>query len=459
MSPTRYVNMPAPFPHQREILMNPCRFKTADLGRQAGKTLVGGMAALYGHGPISSSGVPLYRGALFDGVIQWTSKDFPNTNKIWKELNQYLSVWGGDLDVSKQEKCITFPGGGQIFIRSGHDPDSLRGPTITGAVNDELAFWHEDSLETLRPALGVHEGWEMNLSTPDGFNWFFDEWRKGAEWRIPNHASWHWASSINPAFTREEFERLRASTNPNVFAREYLAEFSVTDGSIFRRDWFKGFTQDEAWLYPEIGEKVAKSSLQTFMTADFALTKKTYSDHTAIAVVSVAPDKRIFIRDLLRVKVTRAELVPMCLRLQERWEAAFLYCESSGELANLNQEMRQAGIRIRERKIHQKIDGKKGEDKVTRAYEASKAVELSRVFFLHNKQQNGSSAQAKWVGDLIAECCAFTGEDGRPDDMVDALSLSVLGVAFLVFREGPIPGPRRKSVSDEEGESGWLIGR
>jgi phage terminase large subunit-like protein len=297
------------------------------------------------------------------------------------------------------------------------------------------------------------------ISTPQGFDFFFDEWRKGHEQTDPDYQSWLAPSSVNPAFPKEEFEKARARLNPNTFAREYLAEFAVQEGSIFRRDWFRGYAQTETQLIPEIGAPVAVADLQTFLAADFALTKQTYSDHTAIAVVSVAPDKRMFMRDLLRIKVSRAELVPLCKRIQDRWDARFVYCESSGELANLNEEMRKAGLRIRERKIHQKRDGNKGEDKVTRANEASRAVELGLISFLSATQPNGSTAPAKWVGDLAAEACGFTGEAGRPDDMVDALSMSVLGAPFISFRE-PIDRTRQRMHYDSEGrESSWLIGR
>ncbi|MBX4215760.1 terminase family protein [Candidatus Parcubacteria bacterium] len=458
MSPVRVVELPTPFRHQAEILNDAHPVKVPCLGRQAGKTLMGGDASLDGHGPRDGNWIPLYRGALHGASIYWVTKDYPTSTKIWRDIKSCLRSWGGELDKSEMERRIGFPGDGSLTIRSASDPDSLRGDTIDGLVGDEVAFWHPDALNTLRPALAVRRGWQLLISTPNGFDFFYDEWRKGDEHTDEDYASWQMPSSVNPAFSEEEFEKARARLNANVFAREYLAEFAVTDGSIFRRDWFRAFTQDEFYLCPDIGEKVAKASCQTFLAADFALTKQTYSDHTAIAVVSVAPDKRIFMRDLLRVKVSRAELVPMCKNLQERWGAAFVYCESSGELANLNEDMRKGGIRIRERKIHQKVDGKKGEDKVTRAYEASKAVELAKIFFLHNRQTNGSTAPAKWVGDLIAEACGFTGEPGRPDDQVDALSLSVLGVPFLAFRNPQPPRPPREDREDD-GDDSYVIGR
>lgn len=464
MSPVRIVELPTPFPHQQEILLDDHRIKIVDAGRQFGKTLLGSIAALDGHGPLVN-GLPMFKGALHGVEVAWVTKDFPTATKIWRDIKGYLSKWGAELQKSEQEKRIDFPGGGALILKSAHEPDALRSFTFGALVGDETGFWHPEALSTLKPSLAVKKAWQLHISTPFGFNWFFEEWRKGNEKTDPEYRSWGpLPSSLNPAFPREEFERARATERPGVFAREYLAQFNISEGEIFRREWFNHYSQDEAQIIPDVGPAVAKSELQTYMAADFALTQKDYSDYTAIAVVSADKTGRMFMRELIRAKVSRAELPQLMARTQDRWGAVFTYVESSGELANLNEECRKAGVRIRERKIHQKFDGKKGEDKVTRAHEASKAVELGKIMFPKLKQPNGSFSPATWVGDLVAECCAFPEAKGAGvDDRVDALSLSVLAYPFLSWRgEGPGRTYARRADGDDEDRGrggGWLIGR
>ena len=455
-----------PFEYQQEILLDGHRFKVWDSGRQSGKTLTGGIACLDGHGPLVTyrNGLgdityvgPKFIGALHGGTIWWVSRDFPTATRIWRDLKGYLKRWGGELDKSESERSIHFPGGGSLTIKSASDPDSLRGATLDGLVGDEVAFWNADALNlSLRPALAVKQGWFILISTPNGLNFFHDEYRRGADQTDPDYMSWKTPSSVNPALAPEELTRMRNSLGLYGFQRECLAEFEVREGGMWRREWFTFFKMDAEWLIPEQGEPVRRSLCTCYMAADFALSAKNYSDFTAIAVFMRAPDGRIFVVDFHRAKVEAPDVVPMVCRIMDEWDASHIWLEESGPLVHLNREAERAMPgRIKIYKTHsQKLK------KEERAGPAAAATEQGRLLLL--KKPNGDFAP--WVNSLITECCAFPDKHVK-DDQVDALALGVLCSPPGGSNRPPTPPrPRRPgpNTPDDEQEGrapGWLIGR
>lgn len=466
---SRLVELPYPFPHQQEILLDDHRFKVCDLGRQAGKTLMGGIMCLDGHGPLIVQRDPLgnvvyvgpkFCGALHGGTIWWVSRDFPTATRIWRDLKGYLKRWGGELEKSEQEKSIHWPGGGSLTIKSASDPDSLRGATLDGLVGDEVAFWNPDALNlSLRPALAVKQGWFVLISTPNGLNFFHDEYRRGADRTDPDYMSWKMPSSVNPALTHDELMRMRSSLGLYGYQRECMAEFEVREGGMFKGDWFTFFQIDgnpqdphNCYLIPDKGERVCLEACSVFMTADFALTAKNYSDFTATGVFAKAQDGRVFVLDFTRGKLEVPDVIRLICHQMDRWLASIIYLEASGPLVHMNAEAERAMPgRIRLYKTHQEK-----KDKVERAQPAAAATERGRLLVL--KQKDGR--YAPWVGPLITECCAFPDKHVH-DDQVDALALGV-----LCAPPTPVIRPQRQAprvfnpeTEQEDRVPGWQIGR
>lgn len=474
MSPTCTVTLPMPFPYQQEILNDPHRVKVPCLGRQAGKSLMGEIAAVDGHGPRGANGVPMYPGAMHGAEIYWVTKDYDNATKIWRDLEACLVRWGPSLDVSRQEKRIGFPSGGAITLRTGSDPDKVRGPTINGLIGDEVAFWHPGSLGTIRPALRIRHGWQFLISTPLGFNFFHEEWRRGDpsdSKRNPKCRSWRAPSTINPAFSLEELEDARLTEAPEVFAREYLAEFSLNTGAIFRRENFRFFEDRGDQLVPELGPPVFKRDLKRFLSADFALTKKTRSDYTAVGDWGLSRDGRLFLLDMWHGKKSAAEIPSFMKKIQDEAEAIAVYVEVSGPLGALNEECMRAGVRIREIGVHGKINGQKGWPKEDRAQKAAAVTDRGDVMLPKTRRASGDYAPPPWANDLIVECCSFPTK-GTPDDRVDTYSWGIIGAARLGMKSPGLEptasrAPARRAENEDEDKGNdrddrskdWLVGR
>ena len=385
--------------------------------------MFGGFAALDGHGPRDANGVPKFQGALRGKQIWWVTRDFPTAQKIWRDLKGYLRKWGGpDIDISEVEKRIEFPGGGSLTIKSAHDPNALRGETLDGLIVDEAAFCHPDVwVLSLRPMLAVRQGWCIFISTPNGKNWFYDEWRKGAERVDPDYVSWRKASGDNPFLPRSEIEAARRTLGEFAFRREWMAEFEVRSGGMFREEWFRFFDEGPVTLIPDKGRPALKEELFIFITADFAGTVKTYADFTVIGTWGRSADGRLWLLDLWRGRLEAPAIAPLLQRIVKDLGIARvpIWVEASGPLVRVNAEAREYGLNIVEIPIH-----KENKDKVARNEPAAAAVEQGRVILRKG---------ARWVSEFISECCSFPDKSTK-DDQVD-----VLGHA--VFASPPVPPP------------------
>jgi phage terminase large subunit len=124
--------------------------------------------------------------------------------------------------------------GGESFIvlRGWEAVETLRGQQFDFLVLDEVAsmrnFW-VNWREVLRPTLTDTEGEALFISTPKGFNHFYDLFNMQEE----NHAytSFHYTSYDNPHIKREEIDAAKGDSN---FEQEYLADFRKAEGLVYK---------------------------------------------------------------------------------------------------------------------------------------------------------------------------------------------------------------------------------
>ena len=76
--------LPKPLPHQMPILESPARKKIVICGRKWGKTPLGMIACLQGHGPEQAH----LRGAIDGGNIAWVAPNFTVASDIWRDLKR-----------------------------------------------------------------------------------------------------------------------------------------------------------------------------------------------------------------------------------------------------------------------------------------------------------------------------------------------------------------------------------
>ena len=212
-----------PHPAQTEIIKNPARFKIILAGRRFGKSLLCVdeciETALTGEGRKIYYCAPLYRQA----------KEI-----AWKMLLEYLppevirKTNESDLDV----ECIN---GSTISLKGCDHPESLVGVSLDLAILDECAQYKPEVwYRIIRPMLMDRGGRAMFITTPAGFNWFYELW-KSAE-NDPEFARFRFKTVDNGALPNivKEVEKLKAEAKSEyerlLFRQECEASFEAVTG-------------------------------------------------------------------------------------------------------------------------------------------------------------------------------------------------------------------------------------
>lgn len=123
--------------------------------------------------------------------------------------------------------------GSEIRFVSGEVLDNLRGDTLNGAVIDEVRDQHPDLWPmVIRPMLATTRGFCWFISTPNGFDHFYDLAQLAQT--DPDWSFLSAPSTANPLFAQSEFESARRSMSEAQFAQEILAEFrDLTSGKAY----------------------------------------------------------------------------------------------------------------------------------------------------------------------------------------------------------------------------------
>jgi hypothetical protein len=86
--------------------------------------------------------------------------------------------------------------------------------------------------EVLSPTLIDRMGSALFISTPKGFNHFYDLTNK--EIKDKDYKSFHFTSYDNPFIPRSEIDREKLSKPEDTFAQEYLADFRKMEGLVYK---------------------------------------------------------------------------------------------------------------------------------------------------------------------------------------------------------------------------------
>lgn len=207
---------------QRRILQSSARFKIACWGRQSGKTTFGNLYIYL-----------KARQGRSEGIYWYVLQDFAAAKRAFLRLKRVLRASGEIASSSLVELRITLKNGAEIYYMSGFAWQDMRGETLDGVVIDEmrqqdLRVW----TQVTAPMLGKRDGWAVILSTPNGFDHFYDLFEAAKldrEWDwffAPSTAAWWW-SPKQVAF-------IKGTMSEREFRQEILAEFlDLTKGKAY----------------------------------------------------------------------------------------------------------------------------------------------------------------------------------------------------------------------------------
>ncbi len=219
------IQLYTPHDKQLEVHDDTHRFKVLNWGRRTGKsTLAANLTLMAATQVIGRYWIvaPTYKQAK---NIYWL--DIIH-NQIPRELVKKKN---------EQELTITLINGSVIELKGADNEDSLRGAGIKGLILDEYAFMKPNVWELiLRPMLADSKGWAVFISTPNGFNHFY-QLADNAQSTLPEYKDWwysHATTFDNPHIEDEEIEQIKAEVSEDQFAQEYEAEFRKMAGLVYK---------------------------------------------------------------------------------------------------------------------------------------------------------------------------------------------------------------------------------
>jgi len=230
-------------------------------------------------------------------------------------------------------KLMTIDGGESSIVLHGWESVQERGKG-RGLANDfivldEVAFYRnffEGWNEVLSPTLIDRRGSALFISTPKGFNHFFELYEM--ERKDQNYKSFHFTTYDNPFIPVEEIEREKISKPEDTFAQEYLADFRKVEGLVY-----KEFDRNI-----HIKDHIPKNVVEKMAGVDFG-----FNNPTAIVEIWKTNDGVYYVmNEWYKTNKTNTEVVEYAKSLDVN-----VFYPDPAEPDRI-QEMRNAGLNCRE---------------------------------------------------------------------------------------------------------------
>ena len=235
---------------QKEIALDTHRFRVLVCGRRFGKTMLA-IEEMVGYA-IAGKGrrVAYYAPTREDARdIAWNMLIKKCENIITYKNEQRLEL--KIMTVDAGESTIALYGWEAVQERG-----KGRGLANDFIVMDEVAFYRnfwEGWNEVLSPTLVDRKGHALFISTPRGFNHFYDLF--GMESKNLDFKSFHYTSYDNPFIPKEEIDREKLAKSEDVFAQEYLADFRKQEGLVYKEFQRPRHVYSEADI--DVAERIA----------------------------------------------------------------------------------------------------------------------------------------------------------------------------------------------------------
>lgn len=210
---------------QTEVWDDKHRFRVVCAGRRSGKSVLSQLQVLtWANENVGRYWIvaPTYKQAK---TIHWEGIQHYVPQKLVAKKNEV-------------ELSLTLTNGSVIELKGAENPDALRGVKVRGLVVDEIASirnWDWLWSEVLRPTLTDYEAPTLFISTPKGFNHFWELYEKGQRnGDSHGYKSWRFTSYDNPYIKKEEIDHAKRELTEETFKQEYMASFEKHTGMVYK---------------------------------------------------------------------------------------------------------------------------------------------------------------------------------------------------------------------------------
>lgn len=360
--------------HQSQSLIasDTHRFRVVNCGRRFGKTILAVLEMI-----ALASGKE-------KGSVAYIAPTYQQARDIaWNQLKEFAQPVIKSVNESRLELVIAnkFGKTSRIALRGWESVETLRGQAFDLLVLDEVSsyrnFW-VNWQEVLRPTLTDRIGQCLFISTPKGFNHFYDLYQ--VEVRDKDYKSFHFTSYDNPHIPVEELEKAKQELTEDRFAQEYMADFRKTEGLVY-----KEFSRDKSIFKGEY-ESVGKGLVSTFAGVDFGFTNP-----CAVLTIKKDKDNKYFVcKEYYQRKNTDMQIADYTL--SQRFNVVYPDPESASGI----EELKRKGVNIRE--------VIKNKDSVRNGINTVRELFKSNRLFIHESCYN-----------LIWELETYSYPDKKPD--------------------------------------------
>jgi phage terminase large subunit len=248
-----------------------------------------------------------------------------NLSQISFDLQRQL-INHFDLEVAKdnaKDRIIELENGSTIRMGSVNQVDSSVGRSYDLIIFDEaaLADGEEAFNVALRPTLDKPNSKAIFISTPRGKNnWFARFWQRGFSDLYPAWCSIKATYQDNPRESIENITEARRTMSDAEFRQEYLADFNVFEGQIWRFDAAKCVADLQAF------EITGKMDVIGGLDVGFR-------DPTAFCIIVYDWDSGKFylVDEYLHAEKTTEGHAFQLRRLMEKWNPDFIFIDSANQ--------------------------------------------------------------------------------------------------------------------------------
>lgn len=196
-------------------------------------------------------------------------------------------------EINKADMRVTLGNGAEVLFRSLDNPESARGPNLSGAWMDEASLVAREAYSVIIACLrqAGEQGWLSATFTPKGMaHWTYEVFGMGK----PGTALFHATTKENPFLPPTFYDAVRAQYTSFLAQQELEGEFvGDMEGALWRR------SNIEQYRVPH-----APPLFRVVVAIDPAVTSAEGSDETGIAVAGLGEDGDAYVLDDLSLKAS-----------------------------------------------------------------------------------------------------------------------------------------------------------
>lgn len=287
--------------------------------------------------------------------------------------------------------------------KSATNPDSLIGEEVDLLIIDEAARMKQSHWEgALRATVSSRQGKVLFITTPQGYNWIYDLFKRGQDPEYPEWVSHKEPSCENPYLNSQDIAEAKRTLSEAAFAQEYGADFTMFYGQVYK-DFDEGI---HIMPYEEM-DALIQPGWRFFRSIDFG-----YENPFVCLYIAVDPSDRVYIYDEYYQRYRTVEFHAEQLNEQQDREYEYTVSDVSGrtERATLREngivtlasgQDVLAGLEVVRQHLKLRDDGKPG------LYVSSRCVETIKEFNLYHYPERGDIEIPAKEHDHAMDCVRY----------------------------------------------------